>query len=53
MLLEGEQNMLKIGVIGLGDIAKKAYLPVFSGISNVEFHLYTRNAEKLTEISSK
>ncbi|TLS36137.1 Gfo/Idh/MocA family oxidoreductase [Pseudalkalibacillus caeni] len=44
---------MKLGVVGLGDIAQKAYLPVFSGIKNVEFHLFTRNQEKLKEIGKK
>ncbi|EKN66711.1 hypothetical protein BABA_14677 [Neobacillus bataviensis LMG 21833] len=45
--------MLKIGVIGLGDIAQKAYLPVYSKIKDVEFHFYTRNQEKLQSIGSQ
>lgn len=50
--IEGK-TMLKIGVIGLGDIAQKAYLPVYSGIKDVEFHFYTRNQEKLQSIGRK
>ncbi|MFZ7943399.1 MULTISPECIES: Gfo/Idh/MocA family protein [Bacillaceae] len=45
--------MLKLGIIGLGDIAQKAYLPVYSKIRDVEFHLYTRNKEKLESIGSQ
>jgi virulence factor len=45
--------MLKLGIIGLGDIAKKAYLPVFSKLADVEFHLFTRNTNVLTEISKQ
>jgi virulence factor len=45
--------MLKLGVIGLGDIAQKAYLPVYSGMKEIEFHFYTRNQEKLRSIGSK
>lgn len=45
--------MTKIGVIGLGDIARKAYLPVYSAIRDVEFHFYTRNQEKLKEIANQ
>ncbi|WP_040205267.1 Gfo/Idh/MocA family protein [Neobacillus jeddahensis] len=45
--------MLKIGVIGIGDIAQKAYLPVYSGLKDIEFHLYTRNQEKLQAIGSQ
>jgi virulence factor len=40
---------LKIGLVGLGDIALKAYLPVIAK-KNVEVHLHTRNEEKLVEI---
>ncbi|MEH7010905.1 Gfo/Idh/MocA family oxidoreductase [Neobacillus niacini] len=45
--------MLKLGIIGIGDIANKAYLPVVGKLANVEFHLFTRNTEVLTEISNK
>lgn len=45
--------MLKIGVIGLGDIAQKAYLPVYSSMKDIEFHLYTRNQDKLKSIGEK
>ncbi len=41
--------MLKIGVIGLGDIAQKAYLPVLCN-KELELHLYTRDLEKLFRI---
>jgi len=41
--------MLKIGVIGLGDIAQKAYLPVLCS-SELQLHLYTRDLEKLFRI---
>lgn len=43
--------MLKLGIIGIGDIARKAYLPVVSKLANVEIHLFTRNTEVLKEIS--
>lgn len=45
--------MLKIGIIGLGDIARKAYLPIISQIDGVEFHLCTRNREMLTSLGKK
>nr|WP_309101734.1 Gfo/Idh/MocA family oxidoreductase [Fredinandcohnia onubensis] len=45
--------MTKIGVIGLGDIAQKAYLPVYSGLKEIEFHFYTRNQEKLRKVTSQ
>jgi len=39
--------MEKIGVIGLGNIAQKAYLPVMATLQNeYEWHLTTRNAAK-------
>lgn len=41
--------MLKIGIIGLGDIAQKAYLPVLS-CKDLEIHLFTRNQERLAQI---
>src|SRR4051812_38485945 len=44
--------MLKIGIIGLGDIAQKAYLPVLS-TRDAELHLFTRNTDKLAEIGSR
>jgi virulence factor len=45
--------MLEIGVIGLGDIAQKAYLPVFAEKGDIEFHLYTRDLVKLKTIGAK
>lgn len=45
--------MIKIGVIGLGDIAQKAYLPVYSALKEIEFHFYTRNQEKLRTLASQ
>ena len=44
--------MLKIGVIGLGDIAQKAYLPVLSK-KEFEVHLFTRDQVKLRDIGAK
>jgi virulence factor len=44
---------MKFGVIGLGDIAQKAYLPVYSAIKDVEFHFYTRNQDKLRGIANQ
>lgn len=39
--------MKKIGVIGLGNIAQKAYLPVMASLQNkYEWHLTTRNVAK-------
>ncbi|WP_268744057.1 hypothetical protein [Pediococcus pentosaceus] len=43
--------MIKVGVIGLGNIAQKAYLPVYSELQDrFEWHLSSRNAEKLAHI---
>jgi virulence factor len=53
MVKRGNDTMVKIGIIGLGDIAKKAYLPVVSELKDIEFHIYTRNTEVLTDISKK
>ncbi len=44
--------MLKIGIIGLGDIAQKAYLPVI-GEKKVEAHLFTRNEETLKRLGEQ
>jgi virulence factor len=45
-------SMIKIGVIGTGDIAQKAYLPIISRKS-VELHLFGRNPETLAQIGSQ
>jgi len=44
--------MLKIGIIGLGDIAQKAYLPVLCS-KHLELHLFTRDQEKLSAIGNQ
>lgn len=51
--LEQEVTIMKIGIIGLGDIAKKAYLPVLSEKAGIELVLCTRNAETLDLLSKK
>lgn len=45
--------MLKIGIIGLGDIAGKAYLPVLSSRPGLEVHLLSRNKTALKTAGSK
>ena len=45
-------DMLKIGVIGLGDIAQKAYLPVLNK-KVLDVHLFTRDQVKLQNIGAK
>lgn len=44
---------MKIGIIGLGDIAKKAYLPVLSEKEGIELVLCTRNVDTLNHLSNK
>lgn len=41
---------MKIAIIGIGDIAKKAYLPVLNTRKDVEIILCTRNKETLKEM---
>lgn len=40
-------DLVKIGCIGLGDIAQKAYLPVLTAVPGVELHLQTRTPATL------
>lgn len=44
---------MRVGVIGIGNICKKAYLPVITAIENIELVLCTRNSETLNEIRNK
>ncbi|VYU27772.1 gfo/Idh/MocA family oxidoreductase [Clostridium tertium] len=44
---------MRIGVIGLGNICEKAYLPVITAIEDVELIFCTRNEEKLKRLSKK
>lgn len=44
---------MRIGIIGLGDIAQKAYLPVLSKKEGIELVLCTRNQEKLKKLANK
>ncbi|GAA1926481.1 Gfo/Idh/MocA family protein [Streptantibioticus ferralitis] len=41
---------LKVGVIGLGDMAQKAYLPVLTALPGIELHLQTRTRATLDRI---
>jgi len=41
--------MLKIGIIGIGSIAQKAYLPILYS-RDLELHLYSRDQDKLSKI---
>ncbi|MGV9314828.1 Gfo/Idh/MocA family protein [Streptomyces sp. NPDC003691] len=41
---------MKVGCIGLGDIAQKAYLPVLGALPGVELHLSTRSPDTLARV---
>ena len=43
---------MKIGIIGLGDIAQKAYLPVLAA-KHLDLHLFTRNQDRLLAIANQ
>jgi len=43
---------MKVGMIGIGDIAQKAYLPVLSHYTDIDIHLCTRNQETLEQVAS-
>lgn len=46
--------MLSIGVIGLGNIAQKAYLPVYAEMQDqVQWYLDTRDLAKLTQLTNQ
>ncbi|MCX4398143.1 Gfo/Idh/MocA family oxidoreductase [Streptomyces sp. NBC_00264] len=42
---------MKVGCIGLGDIAQKAYLPVLTTLPGVELHLQTRTPATLATVA--
>ena len=44
---------MKIGIIGLGDIAQKAYLPVLTEKEGIELVLCTRNKQTLDRLAHK
>ncbi|MGL4992213.1 MAG: Gfo/Idh/MocA family protein [Sarcina sp.] len=44
---------MRIGVIGIGNICKKAYLPVLATRDDIELVLCTRNQDTLKEMQSK
>ncbi|MFF8289153.1 Gfo/Idh/MocA family protein [Streptomyces sp. NPDC016309] len=43
---------MRIGCIGLGDIAQKAYLPVLATVPGAELHLQTRTPATLTRVAA-
>jgi virulence factor len=42
---------VKVGCIGLGDIAQKAYLPVLAALPGTELHLQTRTPATLAKVA--
>ena len=44
---------MKIAIIGLGDIAQKAYLPILTQLENIELVFCTRNRETLTRVAKQ
>lgn len=44
---------MKIGIVGLGDIAKKGYLPVLTEKEGIELVLCTRNNDTLNRLAKK
>jgi virulence factor len=48
-----EERIMKVGVIGIGGIAQKAYLPILCALPNVEILACTRNVETLKKVMSK
>ena len=44
---------MKIAIIGLGDIAQKAYLPILTQLENIELVFCTRNKETLSRLAKQ
>lgn len=44
---------MKIGIIGLGNIALKAYLPSISQMKQIDIHLCTRNEQVLKDVMDR
>lgn len=44
---------LRVGVVGLGDIARKAYLPVLTACDDVELSLMTRDPGRLADLARR
>ena len=45
------ETLVKVGCIGLGDIAQKAYLPVVTTVPGLELHLQTRTPATLAAVA--
>ena len=44
---------MKVGIIGVGSICKKAYLPIITSREDIEIILCSRNKDVLLDISKK
>ncbi len=44
---------MKIGIMGLGNIAQKAYLPLMGAMQEIDWVLHTRNEETLKSVQTK
>ncbi|WP_367783441.1 Gfo/Idh/MocA family oxidoreductase [Streptococcus pluranimalium] len=44
--------MLKIGLVGIGGISQKAYLPYMRQLPNIEWHIFTRNKDVRQGVSA-
>ncbi len=48
-----ESRLTKVGIVGIGGIAKKAYLPVLCNLEGVEIIPCTRNANTVKEVMAQ
>lgn len=44
---------MRIGIMGIGNIFSKAYLPIITQMQDVDWHLYSRDEEKLSRLSKE
>ncbi|GGE63595.1 Gfo/Idh/MocA family protein [Priestia taiwanensis] len=44
---------MKVGVIGIGDIAQKAYLPILSTRTDIDLYIASRNQQVVHEVGEK
>lgn len=52
--LKGDKDIMKIGVMGLGNIALKAYVPVMNDMRHeVTWHFYSRNETKINYLAKQ
>lgn len=43
--------MLRLGIVGIGGISQKAYLPYMRQLPDIEWHIYTRNEAVVQQVS--